>query len=142
MLINTSFVNVISINLFWCCEKVLSIWIHRWLKKFNETSKVNMTISMFEAIQYIQLMYFENFWNMGLEIDKFKPTRYLSWPRLAWKAALKKTEVKSELLNNVDMLLIVKKGIRCRLFHNIHWYSKANYNYMKDYDKNKEIIES
>ena len=35
-----------------------------------------------------------------------------SAPGLAWQAALKKTNVKLDLLTDVDMLLMVKKGIR------------------------------
>ena len=49
-----------------------------------------------------------------------------------------KTEVKLELLTDVDMLLLVEKGIRGGLCATIHWYVKANNKYMKDYDKNKE----
>ena len=55
----------------------------------------------------------------------------------AWQAALKKTEVRLELLTDIDMLLMVEKVIRGRL-HVIHWYAKANNKYMKGYDKNKE----
>ena len=36
------------------------------------------------------------------------------------------------------MLLMVKKGIRCGICHDIHWYAQANNKYMKDFDKNKE----
>ena len=36
------------------------------------------------------------------------------------------------------MLLMVKKGIRERIYHAIHWYAKANNKYMKDDNKNKE----
>ena len=38
----------------------------------------------------------------------------------AWKAALKKTKVKLDLLTNIDMLLLVEKGIRGRKCHAIH----------------------
>ena len=34
---------------------------------------------------------------------------------------------------------MVKKGIRGAICHAIHWYVKANYKYMKDYDKTKEL---
>ena len=53
-------------------------------------------------------------------------------------SGLKKTEVKLELLSDIDMLLMVEKGIRGGLCHAIHQYAKANSKYMKDYDKNKE----
>ena len=39
----------------------------------------------------------------------YKDIHFLSAPGLAWKACLKKTEVKLELLTNVDMLLMVEK---------------------------------
>ena len=50
----------------------------------------------------------------------------------------KKTEVKLELLTDVDMLLMVEKGIKGGICHAIHRYAKANNKYMKNYDKNKE----
>ena len=43
-----------------------------------------------------------------------------------------------ELLTDIDMLLMVDKEIRGRICHATHWYTKANYEYMKTYDKNKE----
>ena len=51
---------------------------------------------------------------------------------------LKKTEVKLALLTNVDMLLMVEKGIRGGICHATHGYAKANNKYMKNYDKSKE----
>ena len=59
---------------------------------------------------------------------------------LAWQAALKKAKVKLDLLTDLDMLLMVEKGVRRRIFHSIYWYAKANNKYMKDYDKNKESL--
>ena len=37
---------------------------------------------------------------------------FLSAPGLAWQAALKKIEVNLELLTDIDMLLMVEKGVR------------------------------
>ena len=54
------------------------------------------------------------------------------------QAALKKTEVKLELLTDIDMLLMVEKGIREGICNAIHRYAKANNKYMKYYDKSKE----
>ena len=55
---------------------------------------------------------FENFRNMCLKIHELDPARFLTAPRLAWQAALKKTEVKLNLLTDIDISLIVEKGIR------------------------------
>ena len=64
----------------------------------------------------------------------------MSAPGLAWKACLKETKVELELLTNIDMLLMVEKGIRGGICQAIHRYAKANNKYMKNYDK--DIISS
>ena len=48
------------------------------------------------------------------------------------------SRVKLELLKNVDMLLMIEKGIRGGMCHSIHRHAKANNKYMKGYDENKE----
>ena len=73
----------------------------------------------------------------SLKIYELDPIRFLSVPRLAWQAALKKTKVKLDLLTDTDMLLMVEKGIRRLICHSIYWYAKANNKYMKDYHQNK-----
>ena len=50
----------------------------------------------------------------------------------------KKTGVKLELLTDIDMLLMVEKGIRGRIVHAIHRYTKANNEYVKKYGKHFE----
>ena len=52
-------------------------------------------------------------------------------------ASSKNTEIKLELLTDIDMLLMVEKGIRGGICHAIHQYAKANNKYIKDYN-NKE----
>ena len=81
---------------------------------------------------------FENFTKICLKIYHLDPVKFLSAPELAWQAALKKTEVKLELLTDIDMLLMVEKGIRRGICHAIHRYAKTNNKYMKDYDKHRE----
>ena len=75
---------------------------------------------------------FENFRKMCLKICHLDPVKFLSAPALAWQTALKKTEVKLELLTHIDMLLMVEKGIRGGICHTIHRYAKANSKYTKD----------
>ena len=54
---------------------------------------------------------FENFRNLCLENYKLDPAHYYTAPGLAWDAALKITKVKLELLSDIDMFLMVEKGI-------------------------------
>ena len=44
------------------------------------------------------------------------------------------------MLTDIDMPLIVEKGIRGRMCYTIHRYTKANNKYIKDYDPNKRIF--
>ena len=79
---------------------------------------------------------FENFRNKCTEIYELDPAHFLSAPGLAWQACLKKTGVRIKLLTDIDMLLMVEKGIRGEICHALHRYAKANNKYMKNYDKN------
>ena len=54
-----------------------------------------------------------------LEIYELDPVKFLSAPRLAWQAALKKTTVKLDLLTDIDTLLTVEKGVRGGICHSI-----------------------
>ena len=55
---------------------------------------------------------FENFRNKYIEIYELDPAHFLLAPGLAWQACLKKTEVKLQLLTDIDMLLMFEKGTR------------------------------
>ena len=58
---------------------------------------------------------------MCIKVYELEPTHFLSAPGLAWQACLKKTELKLELLtNDVDILLMVEKGIRGGICHTMH----------------------
>ena len=75
-----------------------------------------------------------NFRNKCTEIYELDPAYFLSAPGFAWQACLKRW-VELELLINIDMLLMIEKGIQGGICHAIHRYAKAN-KYMKNYDKN------
>ena len=62
----------------------------------------------------------------------------LDAPVLPWQASLRKTKAKLSLLTDIDMLLMVEKGIRGGIYHAIHWYAKVKSKYIKSYDKKKE----
>ena len=81
---------------------------------------------------------FENVRNMRIKIYELDPAKFLSAPGLAWQSALKKTKVKFDLLTDIDMFLIVEKGVRGGICHSIYRYAKANSKCMKNYGKNKQ----
>ena len=60
-----------------------------------------------------------NFRNMCLE-NELNPAHFFTAPRLAWQAALKKTKVKLDLLTDIDVLLMVEKGMKGGICHAIH----------------------
>ena len=74
---------------------------------------------------------FENFRNICLENYKLDPAHYFTTPSLSRDAALKVTDVNLELLSDVDMLLMVEKGVRGGVSMISNRYSKANNKYME-----------
>ena len=81
---------------------------------------------------------FENFRKTCLKVYQLDPAKFIFALGLAWQVDLKKTEVKLELLTDIDMLLTVENGIRGGICTAIQQHVKANNKHMKDYDKNKE----
>ena len=80
---------------------------------------------------------FNNFQNLYFEMYGPDPVRLLSAPGKKTNVK-KKKKVKLDLLTDVNMLLMVEKGIRGRICHAIHQYVNNNNKYMKDYNNNKE----
>ena len=68
-------------------------------------------ICMFNQDTLLLADVFENFRNKCLEKYDLDPSYFYSIPGLAWQACLKKTQVKLELLTDIDMLLMAEKGI-------------------------------
>ena len=82
---------------------------------------------------------FENFRNICLENYELDPAHYYTAPGLAWDAALKVTDVNLELLSDIDMLLMVEKGIRGGVSMVSNRYGKANNKYMGDKFNSNEL---
>lgn len=82
---------------------------------------------------------FEHFRETCYSIYKLDPAHYYTAPGLSFDAMLKYTQVRIELLTDVDMLLFVERGIRGGISQCSKRYSKANNKYMKhEYDPNRE----
>ena len=53
-------------------------------------------------------------------------------------SSFKKTKSKLDILADINVLLMVEKGIRRAICQSVYLYARANKNYLKDCDKNKE----
>ena len=73
---------------------------------------------------------FEAFRKVCLDDYGLDPANFYMAPGLAWKACLKKTRIRLELLLDLDMLLMFKRGIRGGITQSIHRWAKANNPYM------------
>ena len=81
---------------------------------------------------------FENFREICITNYNLDPAHYYTAPALDWDAALKVTKVELELLSDMDMLLMVKKGIRGGVSMISNRYGKSNNKYMDGrYDASK-----
>ena len=75
---------------------------------------------------------YEAFRDTCLRHYSLNPLHFYISPGLAWKACLKHTGIKLELLTNPDMLLMFELGIRCGITQVVHKYASANNKYMGD----------
>ena len=114
-------------------KHVLNVWKTFKMKTFKNflevynVSDVLLLADVFEKFRDVCLK------NYGLD-----PVYYYTAPGLAWDAMLKMTKINLELLSDVDMLLMIEKGIRGGISIISNRYGKANNKYMKDFNK-KEL---
>ena len=54
----------------------------------------------------------EKFVSTYLEYSRLGPCRYYSSPGLSWDAMPKMTDIKLELISDIDMCLFVEKGLK------------------------------
>ena len=78
---------------------------------------------------------FENFRKTCLEYYKLDPCHYFTSPGLSWDAMLKMTNIKLELMTDIDMFQFIEKGLRGGISYIANRYGKANNKYMKEYDE-------
>ena len=75
---------------------------------------------------------FEAFRDTCLDHYSLNPAHFYTSPGLAWKACLKKTGIRLELLTDPNMLLMFERGIRGGITQAVHQYAMANNPYMGD----------
>ena len=79
---------------------------------------------------------FENFRKTCLQYYGLDPCHYFTSPGLSWDAMLKMTNIRLDLISDVDMYQFVEKGMRGGVSYIANRYGKANNKYMKDFDEN------
>ena len=115
-------------------EHACKVWKEFGIKNMGEyhdlylLTDVILLANVFESFRDVCMN------NYGL----LDPAHFYTAPGLAWKACLKKTGIRLELLQDIDMLLMFERGIRGGITQAVHRYASANNPYMEEYDKNKE----
>ena len=81
---------------------------------------------------------FENFREQYRDIYGLDPAHYVFLPNSSLDSALKMTGVRLDLISDVNMQLLIEKGMRGGISTITHRYAQANNKYMKNYDPQKE----
>lgn len=81
--------------------------------------------------------FFEAFRTVALRLFKLDPAQYYTAPGLSWDAMLKVTDVKLELLTDIDMLYFFKNNIRGGICHCSVRKAVANNKFLENYNIGK-----
>ena len=106
-------------------EHANRVWKEFGLKDLGEyhdlylKTDVILLANVFEAFRKVCIK------NYGLD-----PAHFYTAPGLAWKACLKKTRIRLELLLDPDMLLMFEREIRGGITQSVNRWAKANNPYM------------
>ena len=80
----------------------------------------------------------ENFRAMAMTYYGLDPTHYITLPSFAWDAMLRQTNVRLELITDMDMYLMAERGIRDGMTQVSNKHVTANNKYMGNHDATKQ----
>ena len=102
----------------------------RKIWKTFEMKNLEDYYNLYNQVDFLPLAdVFENFRDICIKNYNLDPAHYYTAPGLAWDTAMKVTEVELELLSDMDMLLMVEKGIRGGVSMISNRYGKADNKY-------------
>ena len=78
---------------------------------------------------------FENFRKTCMQYYKLDPCHYFTSLGLSWDAMLKMTNIKLELITDIDMFQFIEKGMCGGVSYIANRYGIANNKYMKEYNE-------
>ncbi|XP_043477549.1 uncharacterized protein LOC122508334 [Leptopilina heterotoma] len=81
---------------------------------------------------------FENFRKQSIQAYILDPAHYYTTPGLTWDAMLKYTNVRLELLTDIDKLMFFERCVRGGISQCSNRYASANNPYMENFNDNKE----
>ena len=83
----------------------------------------------------LQTDVFENFRMTCIQYYKLDPCHYFTSPGLSWDAMLKMTNIKLELMTDIDMFQFIEKGMHGGVSYIANRYGNANNKYMTEYNE-------
>ena len=111
-------------------EHAKNVWKTFELKNMGEYHDLYLKSDIFLLADV-----FENFRKTCLQYYKLDPCHYFTSPGLSWDAMLKMTDIKLELMIDIDMFQFIEKGMQGGVSYIANRYGKSNNKYIKNYNE-------
>ena len=108
-------------------KKVWNTFMIKTMGKYHDLYLVSNVLLLTDV--------FENFRKTCMQYYKLDPCHYFTSPGLSWDAMLKMTDIKLELMTDIDMFQFIEKGMCGGVSYIANRYGNANNKYMKEYDE-------